>query len=213
MTEDSGRLSTCTSFHLFLTQTYTFIASTSTPARSFLSTKVGTLPWYALGVFRSTLPLEIRHMATIKTDFGAGTLNSDAGPSIATALRDIADDFASVSLAAPAALTATAAAALTSAAPAALTSSQLATADANAQTGSYVQADVTSIRTLANAQKVSYNALQVDFVDLRTKYTAVQVDFVDLRTKYTALLADITALRVQLAAQATAGAAKKTVKG
>lgn len=130
-------------------------------------------------------------MATIKPDFGTGTLNTDALPSIATVLRDIADDLAGVALAAPAALTA--------GAPAALTSAQLATADANVQSGSYVQADVASIRTLANAQKVSYNALQVDFVDLRTKYAA--------------LLADVTALRVQLAAQATSGAAKKTIKG
>ncbi len=55
----------------------------------------------------------------------------------------------------------------------ALTSSQNATAAAAVQTGSYVQADVESIRTLANALKISYNALQVDVVAIRAALAGV----------------------------------------
>lgn len=72
--------------------------------------------------------------------------------------------------------------ALTSSAPAALTSSQNATANANTQTASYVQTDVQTIATLANALKVSYNAAQVDIAALRTTLAAVQTDLATLRT-------------------------------
>jgi hypothetical protein len=76
-------------------------------------------------------------------------------------LGDVADDLA--------ALAARLGAGAAVAAADALTSSQNNTANAALQTGSYVQADVESIRTLANALKVSYNALQVDVAALRTK--------------------------------------------
>jgi hypothetical protein len=49
----------------------------------------------------------------------------------------------------------------------ALASVQEATADAATQTGSYVQADVQSIRTLANSLKAKYNTLQADVVAMR----------------------------------------------
>ncbi len=118
-------------------------------------------------------------MATIGKRFGYGGRNiqgggSNGAPSLALVLRDIADDLVGVQ--------GGAVPALTSSAPAALTSSQNATANANVQTGAYVQADVQSIATLANALKVSYNALQVDVAAIRTSLAAVQVDVAASRT-------------------------------
>ena len=57
--------------------------------------------------------------------------------------------------------------------PAAVTSAQVATANANTQTASYVQADVQSIATLANALKVQGNAAQADIVALQGKVAAL----------------------------------------
>lgn len=57
--------------------------------------------------------------------------------------------------------------------PGALTSTQNATAAAATQTGSYVQVDVQTIATLANALKTSYNAAQVDIAALRTAFLAL----------------------------------------
>ena len=58
--------------------------------------------------------------------------------------------------------------------PAALTSSQYSTTNAATQTSSYVQADVQTIATLANALKVSYNAAQVDIAALRAKLVLIE---------------------------------------
>jgi hypothetical protein len=69
-------------------------------------------------------------------------------------------------------------------APAAVTSSQNATTNAAVQSGSYVQADVQTITTLANALKVSYNAAQVDIAALQTELAA-------LTTKYNTLLTEL----------------------
>lgn len=44
-----------------------------------------------------------------------------------------------------------------------------ATANANAQTASYVQADVTSIVTLLNSLKAKYNTLQAEMVEVKAK--------------------------------------------
>lgn len=55
---------------------------------------------------------------------------------------------------------------------AALTSAQNATAAAATQTSSYVQADVQTIATLANALKTSYNQLQTDVAALQSKINA-----------------------------------------
>jgi hypothetical protein len=82
-------------------------------------------------------------------------------------------------------------AALTSSAPAAVTSSQNSTANANTQTGSYVQADVQSITALANALKVSYNAAQVDIAALRTTLAATQADVAALRTTVANMLTNL----------------------
>lgn len=54
----------------------------------------------------------------------------------------------------------------------ALTSSQNATAAAGTQTGSYVQADVQRIATLADALKANYNQAQADIATLRTALNA-----------------------------------------
>jgi hypothetical protein len=51
--------------------------------------------------------------------------------------------------------------------PAAVTSVQEATANANTQTASYVQADVQTIAALANSLKIKYNAAQADIAALR----------------------------------------------
>lgn len=107
-------------------------------------------------------------------------------------------------VAAPAALTSSQNGALTSSQDGALTSSQNATANANAQTGSYVQADVQTITTLANALKVSYNAAQTDLAALRTAYNALQADVVALRTSYNAAQVDIAALQSKLTAEIAA---------
>lgn len=82
--------------------------------------------------------------------------------------------------------------ALTSAAPPALTSSQVATANANTQTASYVQADAQSIATLANALKVAYNLLQADLVAIRANDVLQQADLANTRT---VLNAELTALQ------------------
>ena len=55
----------------------------------------------------------------------------------------------------------------------AVTSSQNATTNASTNGASYVQADVNSIVTLANALKVSYNAAQVDIAALRVEVLAL----------------------------------------
>jgi hypothetical protein len=54
------------------------------------------------------------------------------------------------------------------AAPAALTATAIAAANAATQTGSYVQADVQTIATLANELKTDYTALLADVTALRT---------------------------------------------
>ena len=83
-----------------------------------------------------------------------------------------------------------------------VTSSQNATATAATQTSSYVQADVQTIATLANALKTNYNAAQVDVAAasalanaLKVSYNAAQTDLVALRTAYNAAQADIATLR------------------
>lgn len=58
-------------------------------------------------------------------------------------------------------------------AAAAVTSVQEATANAAAQSGSYVQADVQSIAALANSLKIKYNAAQVDVAALRAEVAAL----------------------------------------
>lgn len=118
-------------------------------------------------------------------------------------------------VAAPAALTSAQDGALTSSqnstTNATATSSQNSTTNAATQTGSYVQADVQTIATLANALKTSYNAAQSDLATavtlvnaLKTSYNALQTDVVALRTAYNAAQADIAALRTTLAAELTA---------
>lgn len=46
---------------------------------------------------------------------------------------------------------------------------QCSVANANAQTASYVQTDVTTIVTLVNDLKSKYNQLQTEFSDLKTR--------------------------------------------
>ena len=164
-------------------------------------------------------------MATILASFGSGGAglapNQGTSPDLATILRDIADDLAGVQGQLPGtaisigALTSSAPAALTSAAPGALTSSQNATANANAQTGAYVQADVQSIATLANALKTSYNALQVDAAALRTNQGLIQADVAALRATLAQAVADLATIRT--AANGKGGNAAsytvKTIKG
>lgn len=58
------------------------------------------------------------------------------------------------------------------AADAALTAVTVATANAATQTGSYVQADVQTIATLANSLKTQLNALLVDVTAIRTTLNA-----------------------------------------
>lgn len=79
-------------------------------------------------------------MAIIKADFGEGGANlvpqgTGGSPTLATALRDIADDLALTKVA------------------------TIASADAATQSASYVQADVQSIATLANEIKTALNAI------------------------------------------------------
>lgn len=73
--------------------------------------------------------------------------------------------------------------ALTSAAPVALTSSQNATTNGS---------DPTTTQTLANALKVSYNALQVDVAALRTAQGLLQADVATLRTEVASLITALT---------------------
>lgn len=122
-------------------------------------------------------------MAAIRKDLYKG-IESDIKPSLTVALRNIATDLAAINgtkaVAAPAAQT--------SAVDAALTSSQNATANGS---------DAGTTETLANALKVSYNALQADVVALRTAYDAAQADI-------TALYVTVNALRTALNAGAGA---------
>lgn len=108
------------------------------------------------------------------------------------------------------ALTSSAPAAVGSAADGALTSSQNATTNAATQTGSYVQADVQSIATLANALKTNYNQLQTDVAALRTAYNLAQTDIVNLRATLLATQADLATARTTLnaALAALTGAGK-----
>ena len=99
---------------------------------------------------------------------------------------------------APAAVTSSAPAAITSSAPSSVTSSQNATTKAATQTGSYVQAEVQTITTLANALKISYNAAQVDVAALRATLLTTQADVVALRATSLATQADVVALRATL---------------
>lgn len=55
----------------------------------------------------------------------------------------------------------------------ALTSTDVVAANANVQTGAYVQADVESIRTVANELKADFNLLRADVTALRTKVNAI----------------------------------------
>lgn len=68
----------------------------------------------------------------------------------------------------------------------AVTSVQEATADANTQTGAYVQADVQSIRTLVNSLKAKYNTAQADIAALRATNQ-------DLKTQLNAVIAAMQA--------------------
>lgn len=91
------------------------------------------------------------------------------------------------------------------------TSSQNSTAAAATQTGSYVQADVQTIATLANALKTSYNAAQADLATavtlvnaLKTSYNQVQTDLAALRTSYNQCQTDLAALRTTVNNELTA---------
>lgn len=88
-------------------------------------------------------------MATIKTTFGKGTLNSDASPPIATVIRDIADDIAGTSAASP------------------VTANSAVTAVVNAT-------DLASALTLVNDIKAKYNAAVALINELKTNMVAAR---------------------------------------
>jgi hypothetical protein len=126
---------------------------------------------------------------------------SDVGDGVSTQAANVA---------AQGALTSAAPSAVGSAADGALTSSQNATTNASAPGVGYVQAEAASTATLANALKVSYNALQVDVAALRTAYNLAQTDVVNLRATLLATQADLatTRTKVNAALAALTGAGK-----
>lgn len=77
----------------------------------------------------------------------------------------------------------------TYAAPA-VTAATIATADAADQTSSYVEADVDSIATLANATKVEVNKLVVDKASTNTALAALAADVIALKKVINQLIDD-----------------------
>lgn len=147
----------------------------------------------------AAIAVKKRHFAGGGSQLDGNALYEVKG--LSAILRNIADDLAALQAAVPAAI-----AAATYVAPSAnpaVTSSQNATAAAAVQGGGYVQADVQSIATLANALKVSYNAAQVDVAALDTETGS-------LRTQLIALAADVNDIRTKI--NAVAGATILTTK-
>jgi hypothetical protein len=68
------------------------------------------------------------------------------------------------------------------------TGATVATTNAATQSGSYVQADVQTIATLANALKVDYNKTITDVAALVTAITALRVDVLALRASLASAL-------------------------
>lgn len=148
-----------------------------------------------------------RHMAVISSEFGTGGSGLTPGgmsgrPWLAQILQDVATDLAGMRAAGltspvPAAISAGAATALAAATaggaagvPAAETAATIATANAAAQTGAYVQADVQTIATLANANKTVTNQLVTDVGTVITELAALvtlvnqlRADLADARAK------------------------------
>jgi len=88
----------------------------------------------------------------------------------------------------------------TSSAPSAQTGATVSTTSAATQTGSYVQADVQTIATLANALKTDYNKTITDVGAILTTLGAAVTDVGTLATRLNQARVDILALRAELAA-------------
>lgn len=91
----------------------------------------------------------------------------------------------------------------TAANPAALTSTVIAAADAATQTGSYVQADVQTIATLANELKLDYTALRVDVTAIRAEVIKLVTDITEAFVAIDALIDDDVAIVTQVDALVT----------